>query len=99
MVSALCAEEGFTEFVQFDVGQLLTANDDLLRRGRKSIPPIQIVNILLYDRVAAADERGIFFADERGVDYRRAARILGAVHKSQQVAVIEVTKAVNLVDR
>jgi len=56
------------------------------------------VEIFLHDHIAAADERGILLADKSGVDHRFTARILGTVDESQEVAVIEVTKAVDLVD-
>ncbi len=59
----------------------------------------KIVKIFLRDHVAAAGECGILRADERGVDHRLPTRIFGAVDEAQEVAVIEVAKAVHLVDR
>ena len=57
------------------------------------------MDIFLGDHVAAAGERGILPADERGFDHRLATRVLGAVDEPQEVAVIEVAKPVHLVDR
>src|SRR6202012_5473500 len=48
---------------------------------------------------AATGERWVLRADERGVDHRLSARVLGAVDESQKVAVVEIAKAVHLVDR
>src|SRR5262249_52997982 len=85
--------------VQFDVGQLAAADDALLRLRRQRVPSVQIVEIFLHDHIAATGECGILLTDERGVDHRLATRILSAVDEAQEVAVIEVTKAVDLVDR
>src|SRR5262249_2538910 len=38
-------------------------------------------------------------ADECGIDHRLAARILGTVDEAQEVAVIEVTEAMDFIDR
>ena len=57
------------------------------------------MQIFLRDHIAAAGKRGILRADERGVDHRLPTRILGAVDEAQKVAVVEVAKAVHLVDR
>jgi hypothetical protein len=56
------------------------------------------MKIFLRDHVAAAGECGILGADQRGVDHRLPTRIFRAVDESQKVAVIEVAKAVHLVD-
>ena len=57
IVSALCANVGLTEFVEFDIGELHAADDALLRLGRQRVPSRKIVQILLRDHVAAACER------------------------------------------
>src|SRR5579863_1291879 len=57
------------------------------------------MQIFLHDHVAAAGERGILLADDRSFDHRLTTRILGAVDKPKEIAVIEVAKAMNLVDR
>ena len=89
----------FYRIIQFDVGQLGVADDALLRFRGQRVPSVQVVEIFLHDHVAAAGERGILLADERGVDHCLTARVFGAVDEPQEVAVIEVTKAVDLVDR
>ena len=57
------------------------------------------MEIFLHDHIAATGEGGILLADECGIDHRLTARILGAVDEAQEVAVIEVTKAVDFIDR
>src|SRR5215467_6719526 len=57
------------------------------------------MEIFLHDYVATPGERGIFLADDRRIDHRLVARIFGAVDEAQEVAVVEVTKALNLIDR
>src|ERR1700727_2076103 len=56
------------------------------------------MKIFLRDHIAAAGERGILRADESRVDHRLPSRIFSAVDKPEKVAVIEVAKAVHLVD-
>ena len=53
--------------IQFNVGQLLAPDDELLGLGGKGIPGRQIVQILLNDDVAAAGEGRILRADEGGI--------------------------------
>src|SRR3984893_10431348 len=89
----------FYRVVQFDVGQLAAADDALLHLRGERVPSVQVMEIFLHDYVAAPSERGILLADECGVDHRFATRILGAIDEAQEVAVIEVPKAMNLVDR
>ena len=85
--------------VEFDVGELGAADDALLRLRGQRVPAVQVVQIFLHDHVAAARERGILVADERSFDHRLPTRILRAVDEPQEVAVIEVAKAMHLVDR
>jgi catalase len=56
------------------------------------------VKIFLHDHVAAPGECGILLADERGLDHCLATRILGAIDEPQEIAIIEITKAMDLVD-
>src|SRR5262249_29091180 len=51
------------------------------------------------DNIAAPGCRGIRLAGERGAAHRLTTRVLGAVDEAQKVAVVEETKAVDLVDR
>ena len=57
------------------------------------------MKILLHDDIAAAGEAGILVADENGVDRGLTFRVLGAVDKTEQVALVEIAEAVHLVDR
>lgn len=75
----------------------LASYDTLLLFNRKRVPALHIVQILLDDNVAAADERGVFAADDRGFDGAYVARVLGAVDESDQIACVEVTEAVRFV--
>ena len=86
-------------FVDLDIRQFGAADDALLRLGRQCIPSGQIVQVLLHDDVAAAGKTGVFLADHRGVDRFLARGVLGPVDKPQQVAAVEIAKAVHLVDR
>ena len=90
---------GFDGIVQLDVGKLEAADDVFLHLGGKGIPSIEIVEILLHNDVAAAGERRIFGADQRGFHGGLIPRIFGAVDKAEEIAVVEVTESVHLVDR
>ena len=70
VVSAWCADAGFIEFVQFYVGELGAADDTLLRLRGQRVPSVKVMEIFLGDHVAAAGERGILPANERGFDHR-----------------------------
>ena len=85
--------------VELDIGELGSADDALLRLRGQRVPGAEVVEIFLHDHVAAAGERGVLAADDRGFGRFRAARILGSVDEAQEVAVVEVAEAVNLVDR
>src|SRR5262245_49311043 len=69
----------------------------LFRRRRAGSPAR--LSLFLHDYVAAPGERSILLADDRGIDHGLAARIFGAVDEAEQIAVVEVTKALNLIDR
>ena len=98
IVSALCALVGLT-------ASSSSMSDSFVRPMMRScssvgsaFQPVEIVQVFLHDHVAAAGERGILVADERGVDRRVPVRVLGAVDEAEQVAVVEVAEAVHLVD-
>ena len=57
-----------------------------------------IVQIFLHDHIAAAREAGVLRADIRGVDRRLIRRVLRSVDKAQEIAVVEISKAMHLVD-
>ena len=59
----------------------------------------QVVQVLLDDHVAAAGEGGVLVADDGGGDALLARRVLRAVDEADQVALVEVAKAVHLVRR
>ena len=85
--------------VEFDVGKLGAADDALLRLGGQRIPAGEIVQVFLHDHVAAAGECRVFLADDCGVDRRLRRRVLRPVDKADQVAIVEIAKAMHLVDR
>src|SRR6266851_1580411 len=88
VVRALCAELGLTESSN-------SMSDTFLRLGRQRIPSREIVQVFLHDDVAAPGERSVFLADEHGIDRRVAPRILRSVDEADEIAVVEVTKAVH----
>ena len=53
----------------------------------------------MHDHVAAAGEGGVFGAHISGIDRRLPGRVLGAVDKADEIAVVEIAKAVHFVDR
>ena len=55
------------------------------------------MQILLYDDVASARERGVFLTYQRSVDRRLVRGVFRAIDKAEQIAVIEIAKAVDLV--
>ena len=71
----------------------------ILRLGGQRIPSDQIVKVFLHDDIAAASELRILRPDHRGVDRPRARGIFRPVDKAEQIAAVEVAKAVDLVDR
>src|SRR5579864_7865795 len=83
--------------VQFDIGKLGAADDAFLRFGGERIPCAQIVEILLNDDITAGSKRRAFVADEDGIGYGGAAGILRAIDEPQEIALVEVTKAVHLI--
>ena len=83
--------------VEFDVGRLGAADDPFLRFGRQCVPGGEVVQVFLHDHIAAAGEVRVLVPDQGGVERRLAVRVFGAVDKSQQVALVEKSKAVNLV--
>jgi hypothetical protein len=59
--------------------------------------PFKIVEIFLHHDVAAAGEYGILIADQHSFADHFIAGILRAVNKSEEIAVIEVSKAVHFI--
>ena len=57
----------------------------------------KIVKILLHDDVAASGECGVLVSNQGSVRDGIAARILGAVHKTDEIAFVEVTESVDFV--
>ena len=97
VVRALCAGRLFG-IVEFDVGQLGAADDALLRLGGQRIPRCEVVEIFLHDDVAAAGKGRIFGSDQGGIEHFLAPRVLRSVDETQEIAVVEVAEAVDLVD-
>ena len=85
--------------VQLDIRELGAADDTLLFLGGQRVPPGQIVQVLLHDDIAAAGERRVLVADERCIVDGSARGILRSVDKAEEIAGIEITKAVHLIDR
>lgn len=52
------------------------------------------MHVLLHVHIAGAGEVGILVADRGGADGKWAVRVLGAVDKSEQVAIVEIPEAV-----
>src|ERR1700722_4326019 len=57
------------------------------------------MEILLRDHIAAACERLILRADQRRVDHRLPTGIFCSVDEAQEITIVEVAKAMHLVDR
>src|SRR5262249_11586304 len=83
--------------VQFDVCDFGATDDLLLDFGRNPVPRVEIVEILLHDDIAAARESRVFFANEYGILGHSAGGIFCAVDKAEQIALVEVAKALDLV--
>jgi hypothetical protein len=56
------------------------------------------MQVFLQDHVAAAGESGVFVADQHRVERFLTGRVLGTVNKAQEVAVVEILKALPLID-
>ena len=84
--------------VQLDVGELGPAYDFLLLRDGKVIPSRKVMQILLHDHVTAACEGRVLFSDDGGTDGALIHRILRPIDEAEQVAIVEVTETVYLVD-
>ena len=55
------------------------------------------MEVFLHHDVAAASELRVLVADECGIDDGSARRVLRAVHESEEIAGVEIAKAVHLV--
>ena len=89
----------FHRVIELYVGQFGAADDVLLCLGRERVPFGEIVQVLLHDDIAAADEGGVLAADQYGIDRFLTGRVFGPIHEPQEVAAVEIAKAVHLVDR
>ncbi len=85
-------------FVQLDVGQLGAADDALLRLGGQAVPAGHVVQVLLYQYVAAAGEVRVLVTDQGMAGDVATGRVLGAVYEADHAAHVEVAEAVDLVD-
>ena len=85
--------------VEFDVGELVAADDLFLLGDGNVVPSRHVVQVLLHDHVAAAGERGIFLADDGRFDRLLVRGVLGPVDEAEQVPLIEVAEPVDLVRR
>jgi hypothetical protein len=85
--------------VELDVRELGSADDLLLFFDGHAVPRVQRMQILLHDHVAAAGEGRVFATDDDGIDRRLIRGILGPVDKTDQVTVVEINEAMDLVDR
>ena len=72
-------------------------DDVLLLLGRQRVPGCHVVQVLLHDHIAAAGERRILGADQRRAGGGRTDRVLGPVHESEQVPLVEIAEPVHLV--
>jgi hypothetical protein len=67
--------------------------------GVQMISSLHVVQIFLHDNTAAAARGGVLVGDDRRLDHRSTAWILGTVDEPEEVAIVEVTKSMNFVDR
>ena len=56
------------------------------------------MEIFLDDHVAAAGERGILLTDEGSLDRCLSSRVFGPVDEPEKIAIVEITKAMHLID-
>ena len=68
--------------VEFDIGQLGPADDELLLLRGQCVPLPLVVEVFLHDHVATGSERRILRADERGVDGLLPPGVLRPIDKS-----------------
>src|SRR5262245_57661747 len=90
---------GLDGIVELDVGDLRATDDLLLGLGGEAVPGIEVVKVLLDDDVASARKGGVLLADQDGVRSRLSRGILGPVHEAEEIAIVEVAEAVDLVGR
>ena len=96
-VSALCADAGFVGIGQLDVREFPAADNALLRLDGKSIPCLHVVKVFLDDDIAAACKGRVLVAHNAA---SRAASPRGfsvPSTKPHDVAVFEITEALDLV--
>ncbi|MPM81198.1 hypothetical protein SDC9_128250 [bioreactor metagenome] len=82
---------------QFDVTELGAADHPFLLLDRQRIPGAHIVQILLGDQIAAAVVERVIDDQRCGDVVDRRLGVLGAIHESEQITLIEIAEAVDLV--
>ena len=90
---------GLFVLVHLNVVVLGTADDFLLLGDRQGVPRGHIVDVLLYELVAAAPVHGIAVTDDAEVfACRGSLRVLGAVDKTDDGAAVPVAETVHLLE-
>ncbi|CAM5306604.1 hypothetical protein SMICM304S_05975 [Streptomyces microflavus] len=79
---------GFLLVGELHVVELGTADDAFLLLHGERVPRGQVVQVLLYDDIAAALELRVLRADERRRAGVVAHRVLRTVHETEQVPVV-----------
>ena len=90
---------GLDGIVQLDVGELGAADEAFLLLDGHRVPGLQVMQVLLHDHVAAAGEGRVLLADDGGVEGVLVHGILRPIDEAQQVAVVEVLEAMDLIGR
>ncbi len=57
------------------------------------------MEVLLHDDVAPSGKLWVLFPDDRGLHGSLICRILGSVDEPDEIAILEVLKAMDLIDR
>ena len=89
----------FNRVVELDVGKLGPADNALLRLRGQRVPSANVVQVFLHDHVAAAGECQVFCADIDGFDGLLGRRVFRAVNEADEVAVVEIAKAMDFINR
>ena len=87
----------FDGVVELDVRQLGASHDEFLRLRRKRVPTDQIVEVFLHDNVATTGKGSVLPAHVHGVHRGLGRRVLGSIHEAHQIAVVEVSEAVDFI--
>ena len=97
-MSATCELARLDVVGQLDVAELGATDGGLLLLDREPVPRVEVVQVLLHDHVAPARERGVLVAHGDRRERGRTLGVLGAVDETQQVALVERSEPVHLVD-